>query len=281
MMRDFQCFFPLQCSKIKTSPRLWIAIVLTFLIAGGMALDYNRVAEYMNEGIQICETAIMFFSYRVTFMFYIFGLCLILSDAPFWDENTIYYISRMSGKRWMLCVFKYIFVVSLLYTVFISSVGVLFTIGRVAFSTEWSASAQAVAYDEVFIGQGQGVYFSDMVLKMYSPYGAFFRQMILIVLYGYFMGSIVTIYNITFRSNAGFVAAVSLHALMLVISLDNLPVFKHFSLYNYASITTQRDGTSFLLSVIILIVIDIAISFYGLRAIRKADISTTTMEWIS
>lgn len=281
MKHDFRCFFPLQCSKAKSSPKLWVTIILTALIIGGMALDYCRVAEYLNESIQMFEVPIMFFSYRVTFMFFVFGLCLILSDAPFWDENTIYYLSRMSGSRWMLCVSKYTFLMSTLYTMFIIIAGMLFSAGRLTFSLNWSAPAKAIASYEIQIGQGQGIFFDEAIISVFSPCVALIKQSLLIVLYGYLLGMIVTAFNIRFKSSAGFVVAVSVHALMLVISLDNLPILGHLSLYNYASLTSQQSMMPFVQAVLILLFADLGITWLGFRSIRHADISTTTMEWIS
>ncbi|MEG1358741.1 MAG: hypothetical protein RSE23_03645 [Clostridia bacterium] len=281
MNRDFRSFFPLQCSKMKTTPKFWIAVVLTFLITGGMALDYLRSAAYLNASIQVCEVAIMFFSYRVTFMFYIFCLAFILSDAPFFDGNTIYYISRMSGSRWMRCVSKYILFVAATYALYIFIIGCILTVGRMSLAPSWSVSAQAIAANQLQIGLGQGIYFERSIIDLFSPYAAFIIQYFLVVLYGYFIGIIIAILNIRMKHNVGFIAGVALHALMLVLSLDNLPMLRYFSLYNYACLSAQSSIGSVWISAAILVLLDLALTRYGIRVTKSADISTTTLEWIS
>lgn len=278
---DFRCFFPLQCSKMKTSPKLWIAVIITSLISSGLSIDLHRSAEHLNSTIQICEPAIVFFSYRVTFMFYIFGLCLILSDAPFWDDNTIYYISRMSGRRWMNCIAKHVMLLSVLYAAFISVTGLLFAIVNISFQPAWSTTAHAIAYGNLRVGQGQGIYIPEVLIESTTPYIAFLLQFILIVLYGYFMGVLIADINIRMKSNNGFVLAVSLHALMLVISLDNLPLYRYFSLINFTSLAFQDSPSTYVLSLLVLIVIDLYISWHCARGIAKADIAPATHEWIS
>lgn len=281
MMHDFKQFFLLQCSKLKVAPKCWIAVVLVGLIVGGMAVDYMRCADYLQAPVQASEVTVMFFSYRVTFMFYIFGLALLLSDAPFFDENAIYSISRMSGSRWMKCVSKYILMMSLSYTVFISLVGLLFTLGYVTWSPEWSVPAQTIASSQVPIGLGQGIYFDKGMLQAFSPYGALVMQYALAILYGYFMGMLIAVCNLGFKKNVGFIVAVSLHAIMLVISLDNLPVFKYLSLYRYACLAMQGSVASFGQSFAVLFSLDLLITLCGFKVMKHADISTTTIAWLS
>lgn len=278
---DYRRFLYLQMSRWRASPKNWIALILIGLIVGGMALDYRRAAEYVDANVQFLEIGIMLLSYRVSFMFYIFGLALMLSDAPFFDDNTIYYISRMGATKWQLCSSAYILTLAAFYAIFIAFLGVLFMAGKVVLTNGWSPVATALAIEHLPIALGQGIYFPQDILARYSPISAFIIQYVLAVLYGYLMGMIIAICNLRLKRSVGFIAAAALHALMLVISLDNLPFFRHFSLYNYACLSNQKDAASTLISALILLTLDLALTFYGIRCIQKTDITTASISWIS
>jgi len=270
----------LQISKWLKSPKAWISFVLLFLVVGGMANDYVKCARHLGTSIQVFEIFVMVCSYRVSFMFYIFGLALLLSDAPFFDDNASYYISRLKSRKWQLGVSTYILFACFLYAATILIVSFAFSFGILSIKNEWSQVAEAVSNNAVPIATGQGIYIAPNVMHAYSPTIAMLCQFLLLLLYGYLIGMLIYTVNLTTKRGMGFIVAVAFHALMFVISLDNLPTIRYFSLYNHASLSAQTGTISFGIAVAVLSFLSIGITVVGKHMIAKADIAPATLNWI-
>ncbi len=270
----------LQLSKWYRSPKAWLSFVLLIVIVGGMANDYARCAHSVGSQIQISEVFVAVCSYRVSFMFYVFGLSLLLSDAPFFDDNAVYYISRLGRKHWHFGIVAYIFLASFLYAVVILAIGLPFTLAKLSLHNEWSQVTHLISKNSLSIDVGQGIYISPAIIKAYTPYEAMLMQLLLLILYGCFMSMMIYVVNLATKKGAGIIVALAVHVFMLVLSLDNLPIARRFSLYNYANLASIADSSSFVVASLILFSLNLLMATMSFYLIKNTDIAPATFQWI-
>jgi len=126
------------CYRVLHSPRTYIALLIVFW---GLNICYGSVrASLVEKGqtIQIFELFIFALTNRLPQWIIVFGLVLLVCDAPFFHAGLELYIIRSSRGRWLIGQILFYLIMVLGYLTSVASMMLLLLHGQINLTNEWS-----------------------------------------------------------------------------------------------------------------------------------------------
>ncbi len=197
----------IEFKKWILDPRMLVLAVLMIFIHSMVISPLIENAEIMGEKINILEPFIAVMNSGVVIL--ILPLCFmaLIADFPKIDTNTVFIISRMGRKNWVLAQLLKLFfmAISFLLVVFIVSTGLVVLKGNV--SGEWSKVI--TDFSEKFPKYSSNAGARLIPLNLYYQFPvaqAAVLSFLFVFLYLFIIGLILLFFSIYRMKTAGFVA---------------------------------------------------------------------------
>lgn len=192
--------------KWLSNTRIQIIFLLDFLII------YNYL-EGIRSFTNLVKVSVTLWSlpfFMTTFNSLIpimLGFIFIYCNAPFLDEQQPYLIIRVGRMVFIVAQILYIFVSSLVYTIFIFLMTVFCSLPRLAFSLEWGKIFKTLALTNAGSQFNVALNIPDSLMSQNSPMEAIAKQILLLWLIGCFLGFLIFVFNIRFSRIVGISCA--------------------------------------------------------------------------
>ena len=200
------CLFSFR--KWSTNHRVWIAIILLFILTHAYTIDYSSFCNNMNIKMSPC---IFPFLYNVRYIKILFfsPLLLIFCDAPFIDPSQPYVIYRSGKTAWSIGQILYIMMTSAMYFAFLFLISNLFILNNVDFSIDgWGKAFGTLANTNASTAMGLRTFISKRVLTYFTPWQAVWFTFLLSWLSGTFLGLLMySINSISGFRSLGIIAS--------------------------------------------------------------------------
>ncbi len=199
-------------------------IVLSFVLGAVIAfLLTENVVDFSAEydlTLQIFEPFIWVFGDGTSILLVALAVILLFADMPFLDGSVPYYLIRIRVRTWVLGQMLYLITASLLYTVYILLMTILFCFRNAFIGNMWSPTAAKLAYSGL-----SETYFIPAQLKtfeMVRPIECMVNIFILMLLY--ILVAVFVMYLVTLLKNqaAGIAAAFIFHLYGFLLNADGL-----------------------------------------------------------
>lgn len=261
------------------SPRVYMAFLL------GAALTVAPIQNYMNYAasllapVNIFEPFIILGSLREHMALLLLGLLLLLSDAPFVNQRTIYSMVRVSRKSWAVGMLLYIIVSATLYYLFILFFSMCYAAPHAYMGNYWSDSLYTLSHLHATISHAEyGIYFPyPIVLQALNPVQSLMHTILLSVGYGTILAVIMFVLNLYKGRIVGTVAALGTHAIGYIlisealISIPKISLLANAILGYHAFFANGSSEMTLKYSYSIFIGVMLLLSLIALIAIKKAD----------
>ena len=162
-------------------------------------------------------------------MFLILGAVLLFCDAPFLYDNSGWQIIRAGRKCWFWGNIGYMAVLSLIYTVSVAVIPVLFEIPHISFKNEWGALLGSMAQTSLANQYGL-TSLSYQIMARYDPMEAMGYVLLAVWLNTMLIGVVNYTANLLIRQGSGPVFCLFIG--LTPVLLDRaLPPFVYISYY--------------------------------------------------
>jgi len=212
-----------------TSPRILVALALGIVFTYVDVANFMKYVDMTKENVQIFEPYIYLMSNYGSFSFILLGFILLISDAPFVSQRSLYSVIRCTRKRWVSGMMFYILLSALLYFGIVLLASMAFVATNAYMADIWSAPMYSLAAYQPQGAQDIGVAFPYLgILRVLSPAAAGFQTLALNVLYGTMLGMLAFVINLNNRRLIGSFVAVGVHAvgwIMISEAIFSLPMF--------------------------------------------------------
>ena len=232
-------FVSYNCYRVFRSSRTYIALLVVFL---GMELCFGGVRASLAENgqtIQIFELFIFALTNRLQQWIIVFGLMLLVCDAPFFQPGLELYITRSSRGRWLIGQVLFYLVLALGYLITIFSMMLLLLHGQVNLTNKWSdiIVLSCQTQSGALLNTQTIMNFPMNIIMSGLPYAMFGLTCIYSILLLFLLCMICMMCNIYFRIGFGCFAMVALLVWRLILETAGGPKFLHYiSPCNLASI---------------------------------------------
>lgn len=204
--------------QIKTWPTDY-RIISSFCLGVGISIfnaaKYCNFSSFIGQKVHMLESYVIIGSTGSFFIGVLLGNLLLLSDAPFVNQLTIYEIAAIGKKEWIKSRIIYLLITSFIYislVVFSTIVFSLLVCG-ITFENEWSISIKQLAEKQPqFASISFGISFPyPNYINHTSPYLAFILTLLYNWAYMALIGLIILCVNLLTNQNIGWIIAISIH----------------------------------------------------------------------
>lgn len=263
------------------SPRAILGILVGCVLYIQPTIRYVDLVSALGEKGNVVEPFIIFASSPQLFTFSLLGLLLLLSNAPFLNEQTPYLIIRASKMTWIKAQILYIMLSAVLYylILFVATALVALRSGR--FDNQWSKpflllSRQAPQY---LVSKYQLSFSFPEFASRYSPIGAAFSALAYNSLYAMILAMCLLTFNLWGKGQWGWVMCVIAHISGYLVMMNGPMVFSpKLSLMMYAMPALHHLGFPYQHgseSAIILIGINALLSLTCILRVKNHDVRGT------
>lgn len=265
-----------------SQPRMYISFALGIVFFLVPAMNIYHYAINLGEYINISEIFIVSMNNQHNLVFFMLGLFLLLSDAPFLSNRITHVFVRISRSTWLIAQLFYIFISSAVYVVMITFLVSIAFIGICYAPNVWSNPIHLlVTNPSSAIQYGISFYGAELISK-YLPWQALALNLLLVTLYGTVMGFLLFAFSIFRYRLLGFIVSMGIHVIGYMILRDapyhanpqlSLLVrsIPSYQFYGYPFPSTPNSMFTF----IILIVTLVTICF---QQAKKIDLCNTVGE---
>lgn len=217
-----------------TNPRIYILVALLIIFLWEYEepiLHFSSVVEY-----RVSPWLFPFLSSSAyTQMFMMFGVILLLCDAPFLHEGQPYVLIRTGRTHWVLGQILYISLSAAIYFLFIAFMSVLLLVPNLFISADWGKVLRTLAQTDA--GQQFHVKLSiaDTIQSLYTPIQAFILSWLFAWCVAMILGLIIFIINIYLNRAIGAIVAAAVVLLDFAITNN----FSHY-MYRFSPISMAR-----------------------------------------
>ena len=232
--------FSISLSEIKGwifSPRAILGILVGCVLYIQPTIRYVDLVSALGEKGNAVEPFIIFASNPQIFTFSLLGLLLLLSNAPFFNEQTPYVILRASKMTWIKAQILYITLSAVIYYLILFTVTSLVALRSCHFDSQWSnpfllLSRQAPQY---LVSKYQLSFSFPEFASRCSPIGAVFSALAYNSLYGMLLALCLLTFNLWGKGQWGWVMCVIAHISGYLVMMNGPMVFSpKLSLMMYA-----------------------------------------------
>lgn len=199
--------------KCFSSTRVLIILLLIIMMVYNYISGVRSFCNAMN--VSVTPWSLPFFMTNFNSLIIIMlGFVFLNCDAPFMDEQQPYLILRTNRKILAVAQILYVFMSSLVYSVFVFVLTVICSLPRVEFSMKWGKVFKTLAATDAGSQFNIVLYVPESLVIHYSPIEAMAKQLLLLWLVGCFLGLLV------FALNMHFPRAIGISCASLLTFLD-------------------------------------------------------------
>lgn len=203
-----------------SQPRMYISFALGIVFFLVPAMNLYHYAINLGEYINISEIFIVSMNNQHNLVFFMLGLFLLLSDAPFLSNRITHVFVRISRSTWLIAQLFYIFISSAVYVVVITFLVSIAFIGMCYAPNVWSNPIHLlVTNPSSAIQYGISFYGAELISK-YLPWQALALNLLLVTLYGTVMGFLLFTFSIFRYRLLGFIVSMGIHVIGYMILRD-------------------------------------------------------------
>jgi len=203
-----------------SQPRMYISFALGIVFFLVPAMNLYHYAINLDEYINISEIFIVSMNNQHNLVFFMLGLFLLLSDAPFLSNRITHVFVRISRSTWLIAQLFYIFISSAVYVVVITFLVSIAFIGMCYAPNVWSNPIHLlVTNPSSAIQYGISFYGAELISK-YLPWQALALNLLLVTLYGTVMGFLLFTFSIFRYRLLGFIVSMGIHVIGYMILRD-------------------------------------------------------------
>lgn len=212
------------------SKRVWLGYFLGHVIIMKQSFGYLVYADSSKEAINVLEAFVIAGNNYNTAMFLVLGWLLVISEAPFVNNNSLYLIYRTNKKNWNIAMILYIFFQAVIYYGIIAGCTVLFSVSRGFLGNIWSNPLISLTKNADKITEFNVYFPYGSFIKEVSVFQAFLYTWLLCFLYGLILGLFLYIFNLFSNQIAGAVSTFLFHFLGYEIMKEGFMVIIKYSL---------------------------------------------------
>lgn len=212
------------------SKRVWLGYLVGIVIIMKQSFGYFVYANTLKEDINVLEAFVIAGNNYNTAMFLVLGWLLVISEAPFVNNNSLYLIYRTNKKNWNMAMLLYIFLQAIIYYSLIAGCTVLFSGKKGFFANIWSNPLIRMTENVNKITEFNVYFPYSSFIKEVSVFQAFLYTWLLCFLYGLILGLFLYTFNLFSNQIAGAVAAFLFHFLGYEIMKEGFMVIIEYSL---------------------------------------------------
>lgn len=225
--------------------RLYISFIAVFLLSFVGLRPLSEYAGAHNNKINIFELFSHFCSSRISVLFIVLGLVILLCDAPFWQDGTKYLLLRGTKKAYLIGQVFYISCTSFIYFLWIELCMIITACPNITLVNEWSKPVKLASSNTSAVGLTLDINFFDTIISESTPMQQFIRSFVCMILLGIFIGLFIFVINLYTNSMLGNI----IFAVLLVLdyALDEILVngsIGYYSPISMARISMQNLGYS-------------------------------------
>lgn len=256
------------------SKRVWLGYLVGIVIVLKQSVEYLAYAKSVGEAVNVLDAFIIAGNNYNTVMFFVLGWLLVISEAPFVDNNSFYLIYRTKKKSWNQAMLLYIILQAVIYYGLLAVSTIIFSCGDGFFANVWSepmvklteGASDLLQYDVYFPYQ--------LFIKEISVFGAFFQTLILLFAYGLVMGLFLYTFSLLANQITGAVAVFAFHFLSYEIMKEGYMMIIKYSLLARSILVLQvgqETGTYVFDSYLIYGILIILIIGFSNKIIQYVD----------
>lgn len=193
----------LSLRKMFSTPKLYIVLILTVAL---LYYPCREIADYANN--QHIGVVPYIFPFLMIARYFklasVFGLILLLCDAPFKSEDQLFIIIRSKKSTWIVGQILYITQVATIYFVYSMFISIILLIPHIKFSMGWGDILNTLSQTKEI----QLLFIDVRIIECYSPFLAILHSLLLNSLLGIFLGMLIFIFNTISKKAVGAVVAV-------------------------------------------------------------------------
>lgn len=207
----------LQGRALTGKPIFWMAILLSASFTLAPSLNMQRISMDCGYSMQLLEPYILCGSdYQVSMQFFL-GLLLLLSDAPFIDDNIVFIGLRVSRKEWLAAQLLYIAGCCLLYHLSILLWTVIWSSQMMYIGNVWSRILIDISTSNKYYSEYHLSFANAQFLRIYSPFTGCLLTLLLQTSYGFILCSLMFLLNLRFRRSLGTMLALLTHGVSFLL----------------------------------------------------------------
>lgn len=212
------------------SKRVWLGYLVGIVIVLKQSAEYLAYAKSMGEAVNVLDAFIIAGNNYNTVMFFVLGWLLVISEAPFVNNNSFYLIYRTKKKSWNQAMLLYIILQAIIYYGLLAVSTIIFSCRNGFMANIWSkpivelteGASNLLQYDVYFPYQS--------FIKETSVFGGFSQTWILLFAYGLVMGLFLYTFSLLANQIAGAVAVFAFHFLNYEIMKEGYMMIIKYSL---------------------------------------------------
>ncbi len=274
-LREIYIFAKNDIKKSISNPKIWMVIICCLIIIFYFYSAVNTYLKLNNTTIGIFELFPIVCNNSVVTYYCLAAFIIMISDAPFYKDNTTYYLVHSTRTRWVLGQALYIFIVALIFHLLIFMITLLLNFGHLNISNSWSdlfSSLTSASSNDV-----DGVDFSVVtnIITDNLPLKATIISYVSMVLMATFIGFICMTFNMISKSILGYFFASFFIVINIWIkdlfnsSMHTIEIAKKLALFSPLDcagniskkyISFEYTIIFFLVTIICLIIVDVFFS---------------------
>lgn len=256
------------------SKRVWMGYLVGIVIIMKQSFGYLRYADSMQESVNVLEAFIVAGNNYNTAMFLVLGWLLVISEAPFVNNNSLYLIYRTNKKNWNTAMLLYLFLQAAIYYGLLAGATVLLSAGNGFFANIWSEPLVELTKTGSVVTEFNVSFPYASFIKEVSVFQAFGYTGLLAFLYGLILGLLLYTFNLFSNQLVGAIAAFMFHFLGYEIMKEGFGFVIRYSLMARSVPVLQiggNTGASLQETFIIYLVILLALCAASDKIVRCTD----------
>lgn len=257
-----------------TSKKTWLGYIIGVVIVLKQCFGYVLYARSLGRAVNILEPFIIAENNYNTVMFMVLGWLLVISDAPFINNNSMYLIYRTEKNLWNKAMHLYMFVQSVLYygVLVISTMILSADIGY--FGNIWSQPLISLTKNSNRILEFDVYFPYASLIKNMSIYQAFAYTVLLCLGYGFILALLLYTLNLFMNHLVGGIVTLSFHFLGYEIMQEGFFIVIKYSMLARSLLVLQEGvnlGASLEKTIILYVLIIIILCSISDKAIKFID----------
>lgn len=199
-MKWFRCVFSICAQdfrKWRTDYRVWCVGILLFVMTAIVADDIRKLAEYIGTEMPIWIYPFMYTQFHTKLIFTL-PVVLLFCNAPFTDRNQTFVFMRSGRVKWLSGQVLYIVIASAAYYLYLFVVSLLLTVFSGQLGLEWGQTLTTLSVSDS-LGFEAGKVFVDIpytVVTFFKPLQAVWFTFLMSWLGAIFIGLTIFSFNL-------------------------------------------------------------------------------------
>lgn len=282
-MNNLRFIYNYSLMKIKTyfmSQKILVLGVYVFLILLGVFKGIRSFASTVGYNISLYSYPHLISTQYMKLLIMI-GAIILFLDAPFINNLSIYLMSKMKKRYWIISNTFYVFLMSVFYTAIYNISLLIGFSGMQSAIGDWGKLMYTIARNpNASRDFGMKINYSLIIMERYTPYEAMFHSIMLSILEFMIIGMIIMTVSLFFKSNTPGIIAASVYILFedYLSLLGDLKISK-FVPITYVNIgifekTNSHWRISLPTAYIVLVTIIIGLTLLAIYRLKSMDVET-------